>query len=132
MLIVEIDGIDPEPLERSLGDLLDVLRPAIEPTHRGLPSGSQVEAELGGDDHLPAERSERFAHEFFVDERSVDFGGVEERDAAFDGGTDTADHFLLVFGRAVGPKLIPMQPSPMAETSRLPFPSLRFCIFLIL
>src|SRR6266478_3977374 len=25
-------------------------------------------------------------------------------------------------------KLIPMQPSPMAETSRLLFPSLRFCI----
>src|SRR6185437_171878 len=26
------------------------------------------------------------------------------------------------------PKLSPMQPSPMAETSRLLFPSLRFCI----
>src|SRR6266704_3823342 len=25
--------------------------------------------------------------------------------------------------------LIPMQPRPMAETSRLPLPSLRFCIF---
>src|SRR5580658_3556049 len=26
------------------------------------------------------------------------------------------------------PKLIPMQPSPMADTSKLLFPSLRFCI----
>src|SRR3981189_3423779 len=29
-------------------------------------------------------------------------------------------------------QLIPMQPSPMAETSRLLFPSLRFCIVLVL
>ena len=64
--------------------------PAIEP-----------EAELGGDHHLAAERSERFAHELFVRERAVDFGGVEERDAAFDGRADQRDHLLLVRGRAV-------------------------------
>src|SRR5947199_214565 len=39
--------------------------------------------------------------------------------------------FVLSFG---GPydQLMPMQPSPIAETSRLLLPSLRFCIFLFL
>ena len=47
--------------------------------------GLELEPELGGDHHLLAEGSEGFAHEFFVRERAIDFGGVEERDAAFDG-----------------------------------------------
>ena len=63
---------------------------------------AEVEAELGGDDHLLAERSESFAHEFLVDERAVDLGGIEKGDAAFDGGPEQGDHLLLVFGRAVG------------------------------
>ena len=64
-------------------------------------SGSNVEPELGGDHHLLAEGRQRFAHEFFVGERAVDFGGVEERDAEFDGRPDQGDHLLLVFGRTV-------------------------------
>ena len=55
-----------------------------------------LEAELGGDHHLVAERSESFAHEFFVRERTVHFGGIEEGDAAFDGRTNQRDPFLLV------------------------------------
>ena len=30
VLIEQVDGIDPEPLERALDDLLDVLRPAVQ------------------------------------------------------------------------------------------------------
>ena len=61
----------------------------------------EFEPELGGDHHLLAERSEGFAHEFFVRVRAVDLGGVEERDAAFDGRPEQRDHLLLVLGRTV-------------------------------
>jgi hypothetical protein len=40
MLIKQIDGVGPEPLERGLGDLLDVLRPAISRPRCWLVTGS--------------------------------------------------------------------------------------------
>ena len=58
----------------------------------------ELEPELGGDDHLLAEGSERLAHQLLVRERAVDLGGVEERDAAFDGRPEERDHLLLVRG----------------------------------
>ena len=57
---------------------LDVRRLAVQAT---LLAGVAVETELRGDLHLPAKRSERFANEFLVCERAIDFGGIEERDA---------------------------------------------------
>ena len=86
-----------------------------------------VEAELGGDHHPPSEWRERLANQFLVDERTVDLGGVKKRDAPVNGRPDQADHLLLVRSWAVM-ALMPMQPSPRADTSRLLFPSLRFCI----
>ena len=47
-----------------------------------------LEAELGGDDDLVTERREGFAHQFFVGESAIDFSGIEECDAAFDGSPD--------------------------------------------
>ena len=55
------------------------------PVHLGPPVRVGLEPELGGDHHLPAERGEGLAHEFLVGEWAVDLGGVEERDASFDG-----------------------------------------------
>jgi hypothetical protein len=46
---------------------------------------TQIEAELGGNHDLSAERSKRFADQFFVGERPINFGGVEKRDAALYG-----------------------------------------------
>src|ERR1700732_4654889 len=37
--------------------------------------------ELRGNDHLLAERKKCFAHKFFVDERTVDFCGIEKINA---------------------------------------------------
>ncbi len=37
----------------------------------------KIEAEFGGDHHLVPERGERLAHQFLVDERTVDLGGIE-------------------------------------------------------
>jgi hypothetical protein len=101
VLIEHIDRIDPEAPERALGDLLDVLRPAIQANPPRPALGIEFEPELGGDHHLSAERSEGFAHKFFVRERAVDFGGVEEGDAAIDGRPKECDHLLLVCRRAV-------------------------------
>jgi hypothetical protein len=78
MLIIQIDGLKPETLERGLGDLLDVLWPAIQ-TYR---TSIRIELvpEFGGDHHLPAERRQRFTQEFFVGEGTVDFSSIEEGD----------------------------------------------------
>jgi hypothetical protein len=59
-----------------------LLRPLAD---AGVAVGVDVEAELGGDDDLVADGREGFADELFVDEGAVDFGGVEEGDAAVDG-----------------------------------------------
>ena len=61
----------------------------------------EVEAELGRDHDLVADGRERFADELLVRERTVDLGGVEERDAALDGGADQRDHLLPVGERRV-------------------------------
>jgi hypothetical protein len=61
-----------------------------------------IEAELGGDHDFAAERRKRLAHEFFVEEWAVDLGGIEEGDAAVNGGVEKIRHLLFVFGRAVG------------------------------
>src|ERR1035438_6576073 len=99
MLIEQIDGVDPEPLERRLGDLLDVLRPAVQASL--LPIGVEVEPKFGRNRDLPAEGSESFTYQFLIDVRAVHFRGIEERYAAFHGSADHRDHLLLVLGRAV-------------------------------
>src|SRR5262249_11462262 len=71
MLIEKIDGLDPEPLERGFGDLLYMLRPAVESYPTRLSVGLEFESELGGDHDLPTDGSQRLAHEFFVYEWAV-------------------------------------------------------------
>src|SRR5208283_5910840 len=98
MLIEQINRLDLEPLERSLNHTLDARRFA---GYTALLAGVAIESELGGDDHLATERREGFADEFLVRERAIDFGGIEERDAEFDGFPNQRDHLLLVGSRAV-------------------------------
>ena len=53
MLIEQVDGLDPEPLERAFDGLLDVLRPAIQARRsRPIIAATQIEPELGGDHHF--------------------------------------------------------------------------------
>src|SRR5437667_1726986 len=73
VLVEQIDGINLEALERSLGDPLDLFWPAVEACQTSLRLGIDFPSELGGDHHLPTERFERFAHQFFVDVRAVGF-----------------------------------------------------------
>ena len=54
VLVVQIDTVGPEPLERTLYYFPDAFGPAIEAT------GFEVEPELGGDDDVVADRRNRF------------------------------------------------------------------------
>ena len=59
-----------------------------------------VEAELGGDDDLVAERPQRFADDLLVGEGAIDLGRVEEGHAAVHRGADQG--YALVLGEFRG------------------------------
>src|SRR2546430_4843907 len=99
MLIEQIDHVPSESLQRSFSNFFDVLWPTID-THL-LAFRTNFESELRSDHHLLTHRSERFAHKFFVRERSVNFSGIEERDAKFNRLAKQRDHLLLIFRRTV-------------------------------
>src|SRR5437879_2253983 len=91
MLIEQVDRVGAQPLQRRLNAAPDHLRAAVETTLAAF----EVEAELGRDHDLVADRFQRLANELFVRERPVDLRGVEERDAALDRRADQGDAFLL-------------------------------------
>src|SRR5262249_7100770 len=106
MLIEQINGIDFEPLERGIGHLFDMVRPAIQ-TRRSLHAsrielGIKIKTEFRRYHDLSTKGGERFAYKLLIRERPVHFSGVEEGDAALDGCAYESDHFLLVGGRAIG------------------------------
>src|SRR5438128_8888879 len=123
MLIIEVDNIGPEPFQRTLDALLDALGAAV--LH--LLSVLDLDPEFGGDHHLSAQWRQRLADELFVGVRTVNLGGIEERDAAFDGRADERDHRLLVRWETVA-LAHPHAAEPERRDFRLLFPSLRFCI----
>ena len=96
MLVVEIDAVGPEALERFLDDPPDALRPAVQPVR-----AVDLEAELGGDGDLVADRREGLADQFLVDVGTVDFRGVEERDAPLVGVANHTDALRPVHTRPV-------------------------------
>ena len=67
----------------------------------GAPEPSHVEAELGGDRDLIAERLECFADQGFAGVRAVHLRGVVEGDALVVGGTQSGDALAHVGGRSV-------------------------------
>jgi hypothetical protein len=54
VLIVKIDGIDPQALERAFDGLPDVLGLAVQPEPAGTSVGFELIGELGGDDYFSA------------------------------------------------------------------------------
>src|SRR5208283_2946352 len=81
VLVEQVNAVGLEPLERCIGDFTNTLWPAVG-TSGGV---AALEAKLGGDHHLVAERRKRFADNLFIDEGAVSLGGVEKGDAAFNG-----------------------------------------------
>ena len=96
VLIKQIDGLNPESLERVLGDPFDMLWTAVQPAQILSFDRVQIEAELGGDHHFSLERLDPLAHQFFVGEWTIDFSGVEEGDATLNRLVKKSDHLLLV------------------------------------
>ena len=96
VLIEQVDAIGAQPFQRRIGDLPDMLRPAVHAKVRD--RRAECVAELGRDHDLVAERSEGFAHEFLVPVRAIGLGGVEECDAALDRRSDQPDRILRVGG----------------------------------
>ncbi len=97
MLVKEVDAFGFEPFERFFGHLADMLRPAVQ---TGWLSVLELGPELRGNDDLLAERKKRFAHQFFVDERAVDFCGIEKRNAELHCFADQRYHCIPVRGGA--------------------------------
>ncbi len=97
MLIEKIDDVGLEALERCLGDFFDVIGAAVC-AHTLSRSRVDLESELGRDDHLFADRNQRFANEFFIHIRAVNFSGVEKRNAEFDRLADERNAFLFANG----------------------------------
>ena len=91
VLIEQVDRLDLEPPERSLGDFPDVRRPAVQAAR--LPA-SNVNPNLVAITTRSRNGRQGFADQLFVDVRAVGFGGVEERHASLDGRPNQGDHLL--------------------------------------
>jgi hypothetical protein len=69
MWVKQVYGLDFQPPERRFCDLSDVLWPTIESAPFTSVVGVGFPSELRRDYDFPAKRGERFAYQFFVDER---------------------------------------------------------------
>jgi hypothetical protein len=98
VLVEQVDAVGLEPLERGVGDLPDPLRPAVH-ARLGIPV---LEAELGGDHYLVAERRQGLAHQLLVGEGAIGFGGVEERHSVLERVSDQRDRILFFQSGAIG------------------------------
>ena len=60
MLVVEIDGLDPQPFQRAFDRLSDMVGAAVEC------AGAETMTELGGDDDVLAERLQRLSDKLLL------------------------------------------------------------------
>ena len=131
MLIQQVDALHPEPFERSFHGLLDVLGLAIHACRsRPIIAAAQIEPKLGGDHHFAAVGRQRFAYKFFVDEWAVNFGGVKEGDAAFDGGVEESGSSPVCLSAGRRKSSFPCSPAPWPKLPDCFFPVCAFALFL--
>src|SRR5438874_646219 len=95
MLIVEIDSVDAESLQRSFAGLSYVLRLAV---HSKKCAGLRIAhvSELGGDDDLIAPSLDCAPDQLFVGVRAVYVGGIEQVDPQLDSAVDGGNRLLVV------------------------------------
>ena len=125
MLIEQVDMVGPQSLQRSLDHLADMLGPAIEPD--GLAFSSILKPNFVQTRTWSRTGSRASPTSSSLMKRTVALRGVEEGDSTIDGRADYGDRLLLVGGGAKA-EAQAHAAEPMAETSRLLFPSLRFFI----
>ena len=93
VLVVEVDDVDAEPLQRGVAGGADVLRPAV---HAAAPVGGALDAELRREHDLVAATGDRPPDELLVGEGAVHVGGVEQRHAEVERAVHDGDRLGLV------------------------------------
>src|ERR1051326_2672791 len=78
VLVIEVDDVDAEALERGFARLLNVFRPAVDPAR------AAVLAEFGGEDDTLATPFERAPKQLLVLPEAVGVRAVEKIDAEVD------------------------------------------------
>ena len=94
VLVVEIDRVDLQPLQRRVARLPHVIRRSVDAEIRAI-LGADV-SELGRDDDRVAAAFDRASDEPLVREGAVDVRGVEEIDPELQRPMDRRDGFVLV------------------------------------
>lgn len=97
MLVEKVDVVGTQAFEGIFDGSADMLRPAVHAAPFG-----DVEAKLGGDDHLVADRLQSLAHDCFVLVWAIDLGGIKEDNAAIEGAPDDSDAFGWFEWHAIG------------------------------
>src|SRR6476660_6305268 len=90
MLVQQIDDLNTQSLQRSLGGLADGVPMAAQ---AGVRLGRWIDckAELGRNSDLVAHVAQSFADNLLVGKGTIDFGGIEEGDAQIDCRSDQRD-----------------------------------------
>lgn len=101
MLVQQVDVIGPQPPQRGIDHLADVLRPAVHASD--LAGGRDVEAELRRDDDALPYRRKCLADDFLARVRAIGFGGIEERNAPVVRCADQLDRIVTIDGRTRTP-----------------------------
>ena len=86
MLVEQINAVGPQALQRAFHSRADTLRRAV---HRS--AAINIKAEFGRDNHLVADRLQSLADNLFVFVGTIDFGCVEEGNAALESAADQGD-----------------------------------------
>ena len=94
VLVVQVDVVGVEPLQRALDGQADVLGAAVEAARAV--AAVQDRAELRRDHHLVPATGERASEQFLVQVRPVHLRGVEQGDAEVDRAVDRRDRTGLV------------------------------------
>ncbi|MEI9886311.1 MAG: hypothetical protein WDN08_07370 [Rhizomicrobium sp.] len=97
MALVEIDVIDPQPLQRGV-DLLEDLRP-----RQPLVGRAHREEHLGRQDiRVAGPRRQRLAEKRLGGAAAIDVGGIDEIDPQLEGAIDTGDSLVALDADAIG------------------------------
>ena len=94
VLVVEVDVVGPEALERALHCDADALRAAVRDA--GISARMREDAELRRHHHLVPTALDRPTHQLLAVEWAVDLGGVDVGDAEFECSVDGADRLVVV------------------------------------
>ena len=89
MLVVEVDRVDAEPLQRRVAGLAHVFRASVDAEERAIVAA--LVAELRGQHDRVAPVAHRAADQPLVRERAVHVGRVEEVDAEIQRAVDRRD-----------------------------------------